>query len=94
MELVRATIELGHALGLRVVAEGVEDATTLELLSDLGCDLAQGYFIGKPKPASQLALRAELTPARTRAIVSAPEAPLVQPEVRRSTTEKQLSSTV
>ena len=52
-ELVRATIDLGHALGLRVVAEGVEDETTLELLYDLGCDLAQGYCISRPKPAAE-----------------------------------------
>ena len=56
VDLVRATIELGHALGLRIVAEGIEDPATLELLSDFGCDLGQGYFISKPKPATQLAL--------------------------------------
>jgi len=55
-ELVRATIHLGHALGLRVVAEGIEDAPTLDLLTSLGCDLAQGYFISKPKPAGELSL--------------------------------------
>jgi EAL domain-containing protein (putative c-di-GMP-specific phosphodiesterase class I) len=54
-ELVRATIDLGHALGLRVVAEGVEDQVTLELLSDLGCDLAQGFCISRPKPAAETA---------------------------------------
>jgi diguanylate cyclase (GGDEF)-like protein len=53
-QLVRATIELGHALGLRVVAEGIEDEATLTLLSDFGCDLAQGYFIDMPKPANEL----------------------------------------
>jgi diguanylate cyclase (GGDEF)-like protein len=53
-ELVRATIELGHALGLEVVAEGVEDGASLELLRDLGCDIAQGYGIGRPVPAAQL----------------------------------------
>jgi EAL domain-containing protein (putative c-di-GMP-specific phosphodiesterase class I) len=52
-ELVRATIDLGHALGLRVVAEGVEDVATLDLLSDLGCDLAQGFCISHPKPAEE-----------------------------------------
>jgi diguanylate cyclase (GGDEF)-like protein len=57
LELVRATIDLGHALGLRVVAEGIEDQATLDLLSELGCDVAQGYRIGKPKPANELALR-------------------------------------
>jgi EAL domain-containing protein (putative c-di-GMP-specific phosphodiesterase class I) len=50
-ELVRATIDLGHALGLRVVAEGIEDRATLELLSSIGCDIGQGYFISRPKPA-------------------------------------------
>jgi diguanylate cyclase (GGDEF)-like protein len=56
IELVRATTALGHALRLRVVAEGIEDAATLELVSELGCDVGQGYFIGKPKPAHELAL--------------------------------------
>jgi diguanylate cyclase (GGDEF)-like protein len=53
-DLIRSTIELGHALGLRVVAEGVEDLITLELLGQLGCDLAQGYFISRPMPASDV----------------------------------------
>jgi diguanylate cyclase (GGDEF)-like protein len=56
LDLVRATINLGHALGLRIVAEGIEDHATLELLSDLGCDLGQGNFISQPKPAHQLTL--------------------------------------
>jgi diguanylate cyclase (GGDEF)-like protein len=55
VELVRATIALGHALGLRVVAEGIEDEATLDLVSELGCDLGQGYFIGRPKLALELA---------------------------------------
>jgi diguanylate cyclase (GGDEF)-like protein len=46
--IVRSTIELGHNLGLRVVAEGVEDASILERLQVLGCDLGQGYGIGRP----------------------------------------------
>ncbi len=54
MELVRATINLGHDMGLRVVAEGIEDVETLDLIGDLGCDLAQGYFISRPTPASRL----------------------------------------
>jgi diguanylate cyclase (GGDEF)-like protein len=58
--LVRATVDLGHALGLRVVAEGVEDAATLELLAGLGCDVAQGYYISHPKPADDLMLRHSL----------------------------------
>jgi diguanylate cyclase (GGDEF)-like protein len=61
--LVRATVELAHALGLRVVAEGVEDDHCLGLLTGLGCDLAQGYVISKPKPADQLELVRQELPA-------------------------------
>ncbi len=50
--IVRSTIEMSHALGLRVVAEGIEHRATLELLAGWGCDIAQGYLIGKPLPAS------------------------------------------
>ena len=46
--IVRSTINLGHDLGLRIVAEGVEDEATLERLGLLGCDLAQGYYISRP----------------------------------------------
>ena len=48
--IVRSTIELGHNLGLRLVAEGVEDQATLDLLGSWGCDVAQGYFISRPMP--------------------------------------------
>jgi diguanylate cyclase (GGDEF)-like protein len=53
LKLIRATIELGHALGLVVVAEGIETLATLEILSLLGCDRAQGYFTGRPVPADE-----------------------------------------
>jgi EAL domain-containing protein (putative c-di-GMP-specific phosphodiesterase class I) len=56
--IVRATIDLGHALGLRVVAEGVESAATLAALTGMGCDLAQGFHIGRPVPADALAAAA------------------------------------
>ena len=52
--VVRATIALGHSLGLHVVAEGVEDAETYEALIALDCDLAQGFFLSEPKSADQL----------------------------------------
>lgn len=55
-ELVRVLVELGHALGLQVVAEGIEDSTALELLHKLGCDLAQGYAVSRPAPAALLDL--------------------------------------
>jgi diguanylate cyclase (GGDEF)-like protein len=57
LEIVRATINLGHEMGLRVVAEGIEDVATLDLLSELGCDLAQGYFISRPTPASKISFQ-------------------------------------
>jgi diguanylate cyclase (GGDEF)-like protein len=49
--IVRSTIELGHSLGLKVVAEGVEDGPGFALLRELGCDDAQGYFMSPPLPA-------------------------------------------
>lgn len=53
--LVRSTVQLAHELGLQVVAEGIEDAECLEFLRSINCDYAQGYFIGRPMPASQFA---------------------------------------
>jgi diguanylate cyclase (GGDEF)-like protein len=52
--IVRSTIELGHNLGLRLVAEGVEDAETWRLLRSLGCDVIQGYYLSRPRPADEL----------------------------------------
>ena len=50
--ITRAIINLGHELGLKVVAEGVESAEALEKLVQLGCDAAQGYYIGRPTAAA------------------------------------------
>lgn len=52
--IVRSVIELGHNLGLRVVAEGVETKAMLDALAALGCDEAQGYFISKPQACEPL----------------------------------------
>ena len=52
--IVRSTIELGHNLGLQLVAEGVEDAATWQLLLPLGCDVLQGYCISAPLPLPAL----------------------------------------
>jgi diguanylate cyclase len=52
--VVRSTIELAHNLGLRTVAEGIEDAYTFERLRALGCELAQGFHMSKPLPAAAL----------------------------------------
>ena len=55
--MVRSTINLAHDLGLQVVAEGIEDQQTLNILRQLGCDYAQGYFISRPvKPEEFIAL--------------------------------------
>ena len=53
--IVGAIVALGHALGLEVVAEGVETAAAWEALARLGCDLAQGYYLSRPLPAAGLA---------------------------------------
>ncbi len=52
--MVRSTIELAHQLGMKVVAEGVEDEACLQHLSEMGCDTGQGYHIGRPMAASAL----------------------------------------
>ena len=52
--IVQATIDLGHALSLQVVAEGVEDETTLATLTEMGCDIAQGFGIARPMPDAQI----------------------------------------
>jgi diguanylate cyclase (GGDEF)-like protein/PAS domain S-box-containing protein len=52
--IVRAIIDLADALELRVVAEGVEDGATWDVLAGLGCDVAQGYFLSRPIDATEL----------------------------------------
>ncbi len=50
--IVRAIVDLGRHLGLEVVAEGVEDEATWELLASMGCDLVQGWHLGRPMPVT------------------------------------------
>jgi len=52
--IVKTCIILGHELKMKVVAEGVEDKETLNLLNQMGCDIAQGYYIANPMPADAL----------------------------------------
>lgn len=52
--IVNSTINLAHNLGLKVVAEGVEEEALLDKLEAMGCEMAQGYFIARPMPVSQL----------------------------------------
>jgi len=53
-EIVASVVQLAHALGLEVVAEGVETEHQLELLGSLECDLAQGFLFSRPVPAGEL----------------------------------------
>jgi EAL domain-containing protein (putative c-di-GMP-specific phosphodiesterase class I) len=53
LELVKIIIHIAHQFGLRVVAEGVEDRESLDMLRELGCDFAQGYYISKPLPRDE-----------------------------------------
>jgi diguanylate cyclase (GGDEF)-like protein len=52
--LVRGMIDIGHALGLKVVAEGVETRHAWKILSDWRCDYAQGFYVASPRPADEL----------------------------------------
>jgi EAL domain-containing protein (putative c-di-GMP-specific phosphodiesterase class I) len=52
--IVRTVIDLAHNLGKQVCAEGVEDEAMWQMLKELGCDLAQGYWISRPVPAAEL----------------------------------------
>jgi len=52
--IIRTTVDLAHSLGLRLVAEGIEDEDTVELLAGLGCDIGQGYHLSRPMPGAQM----------------------------------------
>jgi EAL domain-containing protein (putative c-di-GMP-specific phosphodiesterase class I) len=52
--LVASTVALAHSLGLRMVAEGVENQVSLAELTRYGCDEAQGYLLARPMPAAEL----------------------------------------
>jgi Amt family ammonium transporter len=57
--MVASINQIGHVLGIRTVAEYVEDAQSLEILRSLGVDFAQGYHLGRPEP-----LESWVTPVR------------------------------
>jgi diguanylate cyclase (GGDEF)-like protein len=77
--IVRSTVELGHALGLNVVAEGVEDQATYEALAGMGCDRMQGFHIAPP--LSPAALKAWLDTAALHGgpVPAAPTPPIPDP---------------
>ena len=70
--IVRSTAELGHHLGLRVIAEGVEDAATWHQLHALGCDAIQGYYVSRPITADQFQQWLDHHDRHTRAGTAAP----------------------
>jgi EAL domain-containing protein (putative c-di-GMP-specific phosphodiesterase class I) len=53
--IVAMIVSLAHTLGLKVIAEGVEDDEQVRLLRDLGCDQIQGYLVSRPIPAEEVA---------------------------------------
>jgi diguanylate cyclase (GGDEF)-like protein len=70
--IVQSTVDLGHNLGLEVVAEGVEDMQIYNRLAELGCDFAQGYFLSKPLAADKLTIWLEVFGGRTAGEVEEP----------------------
>ena len=72
-KIVRSIVDLGHNLGLRVVAEGVEDRITWDALAALGCDIAQGYYLSRPLPGPAAHVGALMLPS----FGASPNAPTV-----------------
>jgi len=72
--MVRSTIAMAHELGLKVVAEGVEDEKCLERLREMGCDMVQGWLIARPLAASQVSVFRPRLPGAGDCAVRAPEA--------------------
>ncbi len=64
--IVHSTIDLAHHLGLKVVAEGVENQAVWDMLADWGCDVAQGYFLGRPQATADFTAWLGQTPLTSR----------------------------
>ena len=81
-KIVRSTIDLGHNMGLRVVAEGIESEAVWTLLASMGCDHGQGYFMSRPIPAEQLPqwIGKWTAPARAPKLVAVPLAVPFSPQ--------------
>ncbi|MFI4921125.1 MAG: putative bifunctional diguanylate cyclase/phosphodiesterase [Gammaproteobacteria bacterium] len=75
-ELTKTVIGLGHALGARVLAEGVETLAQVRMLTEFGCDEAQGYYFGHPMPATQ-AISAALEPSSSVIYMQKPAKPVI-----------------
>jgi EAL domain-containing protein (putative c-di-GMP-specific phosphodiesterase class I) len=81
--IARATVDLGRNLGLRVVAEGVEDAETLTRLAEMGCEQAQGYHLCVPLPTEDVTKWLEARSAGARARRNPPRARVAHQSVGR-----------
>ena len=68
--ILRGSIDLAHAIGATVVAEGVETSEQWELVNALGCDLAQGFLVGRPMPADEIVLMLQSAPAVTKELAA------------------------
>jgi diguanylate cyclase (GGDEF)-like protein len=68
--MVRSSIDLGHNLGLEVVAEGVEDLDTLARLREMACDYAQGYALSRPVPAADVPAACEQARSVTAQVIT------------------------
>ena len=77
--LVQSAVDLGHNLGLSVVAEGVEDEQVLERLRAMGCDIAQGFHIGRPVTAVELEGWLSRRAAAAAAGLPVPAVPTLEP---------------
>ncbi len=75
--IVGSTINLGHDLRLQVIAEGVEDEITLKRLANLGCDMAQGYYFGRPLPSQEFVRLADLIGGKAPSLVSVDSLPTI-----------------
>ena len=70
--IVKSAIDLGHNLGLYVVSEGVETYATLDALTDMGCDVMQGYLFAHPMPAEEIGLWVASRPIHLATLEGAP----------------------
>ena len=68
--IVKGSVEMAHAIGASVVAEGVETRSQWSFIASLGCDIAQGYFIGRPVPGNEISERMSSAPRVTSALAA------------------------
>jgi diguanylate cyclase (GGDEF)-like protein len=90
--VVKSAIDLAHALGMRIVAEGVEDRRAAERLRELGCDELQGWHVGRPAAATEVEARMSRSsggkhrlpvPEQSTRLPEQPAAPVTRPEAPR-----------